>query len=200
MTNLLLALMLSAAGLAIYWGTLHLVRAWGYWKRIKTVSAARQQRMLLEAAILNNSPLAGARLGQAFLTKEDYMPKKEPPVIYRQGDVLLVKVNDDDKWINRDRWKNITPKDRIVLAYGEVTGHAHAVYPEVDSVEMDGSEPGKPKLKAKLWDAGAERFLQVLEKTALRHEEHTTIPLEKGTYRVVRQREYDPERDRIVAD
>lgn len=112
--------------------------------------------------------------------------------IYRQGDVLLIKVTELPK-----RCKDITPKDRIVLAYGEVTGHAHAVYPEVV-----GEDHGKPltRLPAALWDAGAERFLQVMENTALKHEEHSPIPLEKGIYKVVRQREYDPEQDRYVAD
>ena len=33
---------------------------------------------------------------------------------------------------------------------------------------------------ARLWDAGAERYLQVLEKTALRHEEHAPVPLAPG--------------------
>ncbi len=109
--------------------------------------------------------------------------------MYRQGDVLLVRVKTLPQHV-----KDVTEHDRIVLAYGEVTGHAHAVYPEV----IDKERP--PELKAKLWDAGAERYLQVLEKTALRHEEHTAVPLDKGVYRVVRQREYDPQRDRWVAD
>lgn len=103
--------------------------------------------------------------------------------------------------------KDVTPKDRIVLAYGEVTGHAHAVYPEV--IEKDSSVLGKllgsnatkaPVLKARLLDAGVERFLQVLEKTALKHEEHSAIELPAGNYKVVRQREYDPQRERYVAD
>lgn len=104
--------------------------------------------------------------------------------VFRQGDVLLVKV---EKSLPAGA-KDITPKnDRIVLAYGEVTGHAHAV---------EEAKVGK----AKLWDAGAERFLQVIEKTALTHEEHSAIPLEPGLYEVVRQREYAPEAPRMVAD
>lgn len=104
--------------------------------------------------------------------------------VYRQGDVLLERISGKAESVIPKTAKDVTPKDRIVLAYGEVTGHAHAVYPEV----KEGSK--EPVMPAKLWDAGAERFLQVLEKTALRHEEHTAIPLEPGVYRVVRQREY----------
>src|SRR6266480_5091328 len=100
---------------------------------------------------------------------------------YRQGDVLLIKVSDMfDRGVPKGA-KDITPKDqRIVLAFGEVTGNAHA---------LEEAKVGK----AKLWDAGAERFLQVLEKTALTHEEHNPIPLEPGVYKVVQQREYAPE-------
>lgn len=114
--------------------------------------------------------------------------------VFRQGDVLLQFVDELPKGA-----RDITPEDRIVLAYGEVTGHAHAVYPEVEVI--DGKET--KKLPAKLWDAGAERFIQVMEKTALKHEEHAPIPLDPGVYKVIRQREYDPEeaaRARYVAD
>lgn len=110
---------------------------------------------------------------------------------FRQGDVLLVRVSGIfNKGIPKGA-KDITPKDaRIVLAFGEVTGHAHA---------LEEAKIGK----AKLWDAGAERFLQVLEKTALTHEEHSPIALEAGVYKVVQQREYAPEdlaKSRYVSD
>jgi hypothetical protein len=107
--------------------------------------------------------------------------------MYRQGDVLLVRVDAMPKNV-----KDETPDDRIVLAYGEVTGHAHALY--------EPKTKEKPEGKAKIWDAGAERFLQVLENTQLKHEEHSPIDLSPGVYRVVRQREYDPAQDRWVAD
>lgn len=112
---------------------------------------------------------------------------KTKQTIYRQGDVLLVLVTAIPAGA-----KDVTPKDRIVLAYGEVTGHAHAVYPE--TVEQ------KPVMPARMWDAGAERFLQVVSQTALKHEEHAAIPLPPGIYKVVQQREYSPEAIRNVAD
>jgi hypothetical protein len=106
--------------------------------------------------------------------------------MYRQGDVLLVKVDAVPEGA-----RDITAEDRIVLAYGEVTGHAHAVYEPITK-----EKPGK----ARMWDAGAERFLQVVETTALKHEEHAAIPLEPGVYRIEHQREYSPEEIRRVAD
>lgn len=113
---------------------------------------------------------------------------------FRQGDVLLELVKALPKGA-----KDITPTDRIVLAHGEVTGHAHAVYPEVVPTPRASAKP-RTKMPAKLWDAGAERFLQVVEKTALKHEEHAPVPLEPGIYKVTTQREYSPEEIRKVAD
>lgn len=107
--------------------------------------------------------------------------------IFRQGDVLLELVAAIPQGA-----KDVTAHDRIVLAYGEATGHAHAVHEPLTEKT--------PKGRAKLWDAGAERFLQVLEKTALRHEEHAPVPLAPGIYRVTTQREYSPEEIRRVAD
>jgi hypothetical protein len=104
--------------------------------------------------------------------------------IFRQGDVLLVVVDSLPK-----NAKDITPKKRIVLAYGEATGHAHAIE----------AEPSAGKVR--LWDAGAERFLQVLEgKAWLRHEEHAPIELSPGIYRVGNQVEYTPKEIRRVSD
>lgn len=102
-------------------------------------------------------------------------------LVVRQGDVLLIAVSEIPSGA-----KDITPTDRIVLAYGEATGHAHAIE--------------NAPVKARLWDAGAERFLQVIETTALRHEEHREIPLAPGNYLVLRQVEYTPKELRPVAD
>lgn len=112
---------------------------------------------------------------------------KSKQTILRQGDVLLVLVAAVPAGA-----KDVTPKDRIVLAFGEVTGHAHAVYPE--GVKKKSAMP------ARMWDAGAERFLQVVSQTSLKHEEHAAIPLPPGVYKVVQQREYSPEEIRRVTD
>jgi hypothetical protein len=107
--------------------------------------------------------------------------------IFRQGDVLLELVAAIPQGA-----KDVTAPDRIVLAYGEATGHAHAVHEPLTRKTPEG--------KARLWDAGAERYLQVLEKTALKHEEHAPVELDPGIYRVVQQVEYSPEEIRNVAD
>ena len=101
--------------------------------------------------------------------------------VIRQGDVLLVKVASLPK-VTAAKLES----GDIILAHGEVTGHAHRIV--------------APKKKALLWDAGAERFLQVMETVCLSHEEHKAATIEPGIYRVAIQTEYTPEELRRVAD
>lgn len=96
--------------------------------------------------------------------------KKE---IFRQGDVLLIETNEtlkeDAKLLPRDH-------SRIVLAYGEVTGHAHAI----------------SDADAYLCALNDDRYLKIgVHPVDLVHEEHAKIPLKpKKLYRIIRQREF----------
>ena len=110
---------------------------------------------------------------------------KKQHQIYRQGDVLLVRVDE----MPADA-KLCKVKGDVILAYGEVTGHAHRLAPE--SVQ--------PFAKGGVWSPQAERFIRAAEGAVLRHEEHDAIPLPAGDYRVVQQVEYTPEEIRNVAD
>jgi hypothetical protein len=96
--------------------------------------------------------------------------------MYRQGDVLIIPVESiPEKLDPIDR-----EEGRVVLAHGEVTGHAHAIEAEGAALFRD------PKLMA--------MFLIVTSgPVALRHDEHDTIVIPPGRFRVVRQREYAPE-------
>lgn len=101
---------------------------------------------------------------------------------YRQGDVFVTRITKLPA--------NLKPKARengdIVLAHGEVTGHHHGITDDHVQGWVD--------------DAGV-TYLDVKEAmAALHHQEHSTIPIEPGFYRVVRQREYSPEAIRNVAD
>lgn len=104
--------------------------------------------------------------------------------IYRQGDVLIRKIKSLPKSA-----KDITPKDRIVLAYGEVTGHAHAIAPG-EAREFSMADAAN----------ATRRFLSVVKEATVRHEEHAAIPLPPGIYEIIQQREYTPEAIRNVAD
>jgi hypothetical protein len=112
---------------------------------------------------------------------------KQLPIMFRQGDVLVVL--DPVAQVPAGAQEVAPDKGRVVLAYGEVTGHAHAI-----------AFPAKTAPKVKYWDAGAERYLQVLEQVALKHEEHSTIMLERGVYRQAFQVEERGEEVRRVAD
>lgn len=109
------------------------------------------------------------------------MTKKKSPVMFRQGDVLIVEA----ATVPANPTKVKREAKRIVLAHGEVTGHAHAI----------------ESAHATLWQSGdGARFLEVKRTCSLQHEEHATITIPAGVYRVIRQREYTPEAIIQVAD
>lgn len=105
---------------------------------------------------------------------------------YRQGDIAIIPISQDEDHAARHGNAVAPDKGRIILAYGEVTGHAHAL--PVGDVELYETA-----------DA-ADRFLRVVRATTLTHEEHAPISLPEGDYIVRRQREYEPEAPRWVAD
>ena len=100
--------------------------------------------------------------------------------MYRQGDVLLVPVPErSDAMVRKVH-------GRVILAHGEATGHHHSF----------ATDSG-----VALLDAGDETFLRVPREAALEHQEHATVQVAPGYYRVVRQREYDDSAEwRQVAD
>ncbi|GAA1263256.1 hypothetical protein GCM10009665_61070 [Kitasatospora nipponensis] len=108
--------------------------------------------------------------------------------MYRQGDVLIAPVPESTGPVGTTGLTR-QPRDvrgRLVLALGEVTGHAHAVLGAGELLR----EPGP---------FGA-AWLHLPEGGRVVHEEHAAIALPKGWYRVVRQREYAPGAVRIVSD
>lgn len=105
--------------------------------------------------------------------------------MYRQGDVLVRSIAALPATATE-----VANIDRIVLAWGEVTGHAHAIAVN-EAREFTHTDAGNV----------VRRFLHVFDKgTSLHHEEHATIPLPPGFYEIVQQREYTPEAVRNVVD
>ena len=112
----------------------------------------------------------------------------------RQGDVLIRRVDKLPIGLSQ------APRDRlgrIVLAYGETSGHGHAIRDthvtsfrkagseDVDYIEVGGSGPATLSHE---YESG------VLA-------EHAPITLPPGTYQVVRQREYvAPDIERRAVD
>jgi hypothetical protein len=91
-------------------------------------------------------------------------------MLWRQGDVFIESVA-------------LIPggavqQSHLVLVEGELTGHSHRI-----------ADPDT----AILYDVRGELFVQVISPQAdVVHQEHGTIRLPHGTYRVWRQREFDP--------
>lgn len=110
--------------------------------------------------------------------------KNKKPIHYRQGDVLIERIDS----LPAKRTKIARENGRVILAHGEVTGHAHAISDEACDLYRSEQEADVT-------------FLEVQAAVAaLKHDEHSTIPLARGNYRVTRQREYSPEAIRNVAD
>jgi len=118
--------------------------------------------------------------------------------MYRQGDVLIVPI----KGIDVSKLEKVEREDgEVVLAHGEATGHRHRIsVPFADLYERPDGPPtvGERILHVRKVSARAgEVSRQIAE---LLHEEHSTIEIPAGTYRVIRQIEYSPEEIRMVAD
>ena len=109
------------------------------------------------------------------------MKRAQKSVMFRQGDVLVVAVESksDLRLVEREG-------GRIVLAHGEVTGHAYAIASSDARLFMDAKTLG--------------RYLEVKAPVTLDHEEHSRIELPSGFYKVTIQREYRPEGIRSVVD
>lgn len=86
----------------------------------------------------------------------------------RHGDVQIIKVGgipDGAKKLNRKE-----------LAYGKVTGHAH----RIDVGEIFETKNG-------------DLYLKVDQLTSVSHEEHKTVEVKKGFYRINIKRQYSPD-------
>lgn len=99
------------------------------------------------------------------------------PQTYRQGDILLMRCGE----IPLGACVVAPDGQRVILAYGERTGHVHAMAADrVCYYREDGS--------------GGGAFVKVTGQDAvdLTHDEHDTLAIPPGTYRIVQQREYQP--------
>lgn len=91
----------------------------------------------------------------------------------RQGDVLIRSVDAVPLDANRGERED----GRLIVARGEVTGHAHAIL-DVDVQQY--------KIGNMQWIVAPQGF-------TLQHEEHAPITVPQGQYEVVIQRQYTPQ-------
>lgn len=107
----------------------------------------------------------------------------------RQGDVFIQRIETKIPATA----KEVKPDGgRTILAYGEVTGHAHALPSKAKLFRLDAEPNSGTSPDAYLVVEGESMFL--------RHEEHAPIELKPGNYKVTIQRTYSPEEIRNVAD
>ena len=87
----------------------------------------------------------------------------------QQGDVLFFRV---DSIPNKATlYKN---GNRIIVAEGEATGHSHKIVDQCEAYTLE-----------------QELFIKANKPVRVLHEEHNTIVLDVGTWRVAKVREYD---------
>ena len=96
---------------------------------------------------------------------------------YRHGDVILVPREVPAGAV-------LQKEKQVVLAYGEVTGHSHA---------MNGA-----CMMFKYSDA---RYLRVQDELVeLRHEEHGCLQIPQGDYEIIIQKDFEPSGWKNVQD
>jgi len=103
--------------------------------------------------------------------------------VIRQGDVLAVRVTA----IPKDAIEQPRVNGRLVLALGEVTGHAHAFYDDSVNVKLYVAHSGA-------------RYLDVSTPAELKHEEHSTARVPAGKWFLPQQVEYTPKELVRVSD
>ena len=104
--------------------------------------------------------------------------KEAKPFMARQGDVLIRSTSIIKSEAQIEHLRSARDdQGRIILALGEVTGHAHAIH-----------DPGVIAYSLK-----DNRMLLDVPKTgaSVVHEEHGSIELPPGQYEVIRQREWN---------
>ena len=111
---------------------------------------------------------------------------------YRQGDVMLVKVD------RLPKGEDVTAKDgKNIVAWGEATGHYHAVRgPQVTMFRPDDMSGGV--VFALKIDGDGARLVH--EKADGPTTDHGTIELPPGLYEARRQREFTADDVRYVND
>ena len=132
---------------------------------------------------------------------------KQTYVKYQQGDVLMLRINDDKKMLSefdsftKDCKKTIhsrkNPSESSVatLALGEATGHHHSIdvmHDENKDVEVTKYANSWQWRRSNLGLGEVPDYFEITEDATIKHQEHDPITLPSGIYRVKIVKEYDP--------
>ena len=115
--------------------------------------------------------------------------------IYRQGDVVLISVDNLPENIQEKKNDGL-----VVLAHGEKTNHAHVVICDDMSVYQKSEELYLHIMKTAVFDHGVVDKEQKKVITKESNKDHGAIIIPVGKYFVRRQHEYTPEKIRRVQD
>ena len=85
----------------------------------------------------------------------------------RHGDLILKRIDEIPTQAKQT--------DNMTLALGEATGHHHT---------LEG--------KCQVFQSGETKFVKAESETVLKHQEHNTVDIENGLYKVDIEEEYDP--------
>ena len=136
--------------------------------------------------------------------------KEQKYVKYQQGDVLMLRINDNQEMLseferfqknntNRTLHSRKNPKESSVatLALGEATGHHHSIdvmHDENKDVEVTRYfNNWQNNSRANQGLGNVPEYFEVVGSDAtIKHQEHNPITLPSGIYRVRIVKEYDP--------
>lgn len=128
--------------------------------------------------------------------------KKTTEAAYRQGELVFIKVN-IPAWAREGMRQSGKMMD-MVIREGEITGHKHEIYGEgllFDIEDMNGIIHGSLGERRDYFVLPEGQMLLTAEnEIVIKHPEHKDLPLPKGDYIIVIQREYDETQSLFVRD
>lgn len=98
-------------------------------------------------------------------------------MFYQHGDVLIKSS------VIPQEAKREKIADKVILAEGEITGHAHVLTDVKDKVET--------------FKHGNALYMRVKQPVIVKHEEHKSLTIQPGDYMIDRVKEFDPFEEEI---
>ena len=122
----------------------------------------------------------------------NFSKRQKVSVMYRHGDLLITRINAVPQSAI-----NISSK---IIAEGEVSGHEHTLVGQATVRILPGREAGHKIIERV--ERGhvsinriPELYFSASEDVKLTHEEHKTLELPRGSYKVTKEREFNPFED-----
>ena len=122
----------------------------------------------------------------------NFSKRQKVSVMYRHGDLLITRINAVPQSAI-----NISSK---IIAEGEVSGHKHKLVGQATIGILPGREAGTTIIgRVESGDVSINRipelYFSASEDVKLTHEEHKTLELPRGSYKVTKEREFNPFED-----